>query len=79
MQKRGKILVGEDVRPLQETYPLHPLTKEPRRHEDKKDMLRKRKSAIVKLIEAEQKLWEEANPYFIERKWLKPEGYTENP
>jgi len=26
MQKRGKILVAEDFNPLQETYPVHPLT-----------------------------------------------------
>ena len=26
MQKRGKILVGEDFNPLTETYPVHPLT-----------------------------------------------------
>ena len=32
MQKRGKVLAGEDFSPLQETYPVHPLTMEPRRH-----------------------------------------------
>ena len=32
MQKRGKILVGEDFNPLTETYPVHPLTMQPRRH-----------------------------------------------
>ena len=34
MQKRGKVLAGEDFSPLLETYPVHPLTMEPRRHED---------------------------------------------
>jgi hypothetical protein len=34
MQKRGKVLAGEDFSPLMETYPVHPLTLEPRRHQD---------------------------------------------
>jgi hypothetical protein len=39
MQRRGKILVGENFTPLLETYPVHPLTLEPRRHLDLEDML----------------------------------------
>jgi len=79
MQKRGKILAGEDFSPLTDTYPLHPLTLEPRRHLDQPDMLRKRKEGVVDEMEQERQLWEKANPYFVERRWLKPEGYTEAP
>jgi hypothetical protein len=32
MQKRGKIIVGDDTQHLLETYPVHPLSIEPRRH-----------------------------------------------
>ena len=30
-------------------------------------------------MEEEIKLWEEANPYYVENKFLKPEGYCETP
>lgn len=79
MQKRGKIVSGENFTVLTETYPVHPLAKEPRRHEDRRDMLRKRKEALVNEMEEEKKLWDDLNPYFIDRKWFKPPGYTENP
>jgi hypothetical protein len=32
MQKRGKIIAGDDFTVLTETYPEHRLSKEPRRH-----------------------------------------------
>lgn len=35
MQKRGKICVGEDYTQMTETYPVHSLTMEPRRHENR--------------------------------------------
>ena len=79
MQKRGKIVHGENFTVLTETYPVHPLANEPRRHEDRRDMLRKRKEALVNEMEEEKKLWDQLNPYFIDRKWFKPPGYTENP
>ena len=30
-------------------------------------------------MQEEQRLWDEANPYFVDRKLIKPEGYTEAP
>jgi|LauGreDrversion4_2_1035121.scaffolds.fasta_scaffold123713_2 hypothetical protein len=79
MQKRGKIIAGDDFTVLTETYPEHPLSKEPRRHEDRGDMIKKRKEALFNEMEEEKKLWEKLNPYFIDRKLFKPPGYTENP
>ena len=54
LQKWGKILAGENFEPLMETYPVHPLTKEPRRHEDRNDMMKKRKEGVVDEIEKER-------------------------
>ena len=42
-------------------------------------MLRKRKDGVVEEMEQERLQWEKANPYFVDRKWLKPEGYQEAP
>lgn len=42
-------------------------------------MLQKRKEGVVEEMEEEKKLWDKANPYFVERRWLKPEGYCEAP
>jgi len=42
-------------------------------------MFSKRKHGVVEEMEEEGKLWEKANPYFIERRYLKPEGYCEAP
>jgi hypothetical protein len=79
VQKRGKVLAGEDFGPLTETYPVHPLSLEPRRHLDQGDMLKKRKEGLNDEMEQERLLWEKVNPYFVDRKWLKPEGYQETP
>ena len=79
MQKRGKILVGEDFNPLTETYPVHPLTMEPRRHQDRSEMIHKRKEGACEEAAQERELWDKANPYFIDRKYIKPEGYVELP
>ena len=38
-------------------------------------MLKKRKEGVVDEMEQERLLWEKANPYYVERRWLKPEGY----
>lgn len=58
LQKRGKILTGEDFSKLTDTYPVHPLTKEPRRHLNRGDMLQKRKEGVVEEMEEERKIWE---------------------
>jgi hypothetical protein len=79
MQKRGKILVAEDFNPLTETYPVHPLTMEPRRHQDRTDMMNKRKEGACEEAAKERDLWDKANPYFIDRKYIKPEGYVDSP
>ena len=79
MQKRGKILVGEDFNPLTETYPVHPLSKQPRRHQDRTDMMNKRKEGACEEAAQERELWDKANPYFIDRKYIKPEGYVDSP
>ena len=79
MQKRGKICVGEDYTKLTETYPVHSLTMEPRRHENRQDMMQKRREGLVDEIVKERELWDSANPYWIDRKYIKPEGYTDNP
>ncbi len=42
-------------------------------------MIKKRKEALFNEMEEEKKLWDKLNPYFIDRKWFKPPGYTENP
>ena len=79
MQKRGQICVGEDFTKISETYPVHSLTMEPRRHENRQDMMQKRKEGLVDDIVKERELWEKANPYWIDRKYIIPEGYTEHP
>jgi hypothetical protein len=79
LQKRGKILPGEDFAPLLDTYPTHPLTNEPRRHLDRADMISKRKEGAVEEAAKERELWDRANPYFVDRKYIKPEGYVESP
>ena len=79
MQKRGKILVGEDFNPLTETYPVHPLTMQPRRHQDRTEMMNKRKEGACEEAAQERDLWDKANPYFIDRKYIKPEGYVDSP
>ncbi len=79
LQKRGKICVGEDFTLLPDTYPIHPLTLEPRRHQDRQDMLQKRKEGLVDDIIKERELWDKANPYWVDRKFIKPEGYQESP
>jgi hypothetical protein len=42
-------------------------------------MLNKRKEGIVDDIQKERELWDKVNPYWVDRKFIKPEGYTENP
>ena len=42
-------------------------------------MMKKRKECLVVEMEEEKKLWDKLNPYFIDRKWNKPEGYQDNP
>lgn len=79
LQKRGKICVGEDFTQLPDTYPVHSLTMEPRRHQDRQDMLQKRKEGIVDDMVKERELWDKANPYWVDRKFIKPEGYQESP
>ena len=42
-------------------------------------MQQKRKDEVVDEMEQERVLWEKANPYFIDRVYVKPEGYCETP
>lgn len=46
-QKRGVIIRGEDYTQLKETYPVHPLSLEPRRYESRIDMIKQRKARNV--------------------------------
>lgn len=42
-------------------------------------MLQKRQEGLVDEIVKEREVWDKANPYWIDRKYIKPEGYTETP
>ena len=58
---------------------MHPLTIQPRKHMDRTDMMNKRKEGACEEAEKERDLWDKANPYFIDRKYIKPEGYVDQP
>lgn len=41
--------------------------------------MQKRREGLVDDIVKERELWDSVNPYWIDRKYIKPEGYTDNP
>lgn len=79
MQKRGIVCIGEDFTQLTGTYPTHPLTLNPRRHQSQSDMQQKKKDGASDDMIKEGVLWDKANPYWIDRVYVKPEGYVETP
>jgi hypothetical protein len=42
-------------------------------------MLNKRKEGACEEAAHERDLWDKANPYFVDRKYIKPEGYVDSP
>jgi hypothetical protein len=42
-------------------------------------MMNKRKEGACEEAAQERDLWDKANPYFIDRKYIKPEGYVDSP
>ena len=42
-------------------------------------MLNKRKEGACEDAAKERELWDKANPYFVDRVYIKPEGYVDQP
>ena len=42
-------------------------------------MISKRKEGLVDEMVKERELWDKVNPYWVDRKYIKPEGYQESP
>jgi len=62
LQKRGKILQGDDFTPIADTYPPHPLSSKIPRHESFHKLKEQRKLTTKINVEEKMKRWEEANP-----------------
>ena len=74
------VIKNEDFTILKSTYPEHPLTKEPRRHLNRGDMLNKRKQQNITELDNHKKAWDVRFPSHVERKpRIQPEDYIENP
>ena len=79
MQKRGKVIHGEDFLVLRDTYPVHPLTTKQVDTHTQKELFVKRKIANISDLDAQKKRWDDANPSHVEQKQIKSEFHVENP
>lgn len=62
LQKRGKVLQGDDFQPIRETYPPHPLSSKIPRHESFQKLKESRRMTTKLNVEDKMKRWEDANP-----------------
>jgi hypothetical protein len=62
LQKRGKILQGDDFMPIKDTYPSHPLSSKIPNHESLQKLKESRKLSTKLEVEVKMRKWEEANP-----------------
>ena len=62
LQKRGKVLQGDDFQQIQETYPPHPLSSKTPRHESFQKLKESRRMTTKLDVEEKMKRWEDANP-----------------
>lgn len=64
---------------LTDTYPQHPLSKQPRPYFNQKELFDKRKQVDVQKLEADKKKWDEANPATVDQKLIVSEFYVDHP
>ena len=57
---------GDDYSSLQDTYPVHPLSLEPRRYIDKEDMLEQRKARNFSELDEQKKRWDLLHPSHVD-------------
>ena len=80
IQKRGKIIKGDDFTVLKDTYPVHSLSQEPRRHINRQDLLMKRKQQNLTELDIANKAWDTANPRVETMKdYVNSETYVSKP
>lgn len=60
------IIKGDDFTVLKSTYPEHPLSREPRIHLNRADMILKRKIQNNSEMAIQKKIWDEYNPSHID-------------
>lgn len=66
LQKRGKIVHGENFLVVRDTYPVHPLTTKEVDTKTQKELFLKRKIGNINDLEKQKNIWDAANPSHVD-------------
>jgi hypothetical protein len=79
LQKRGKIVISDDFSPMEQTYPVHPLSCIKPHNQTQADLKSRRKMLNQSELKSLKDQWDIKNPQYIVYKPPESEFLVKNP